>query len=127
MRAVGATGWAMNRQHPPPLAGDSETADPARGTCAWKVDLGRGEVDRNLEKMEPPRDKDKDECELESTRRTKTRLGMTARDGRDVRCPKSPSLALVASKRLFFGVARPSQTAGGGSQFSLLFRLRAYI
>ena len=67
----------MNQRHP--LAGDSETAAPARGTCAWKVGLGRGEVDWNLEKMEPPRDKDEDEGDLAHCR--ETRLGMTARDG----------------------------------------------
>ena len=58
--------------------------------------------------------------------KTRLRLGKTAR-GRDVRCPKSPSLALVSSKRLFFGVARPPQTAGRESLFLLFFRLRAYI
>jgi hypothetical protein len=87
--------------------------------------LCRGEVDWNLEKMERPKDKDEGRIRAgaESARWRETRLG----SGPDVWCPKSPSLALVASKISFFGVARPPQTAGGEFPFLLFFRLRAYI
>jgi hypothetical protein len=52
---------------------------------------------------------------------------MTAWDGMSGVRSRPGSLALITLKRLFFGVARPPQIAGGGFPFLLFFRLRAYI